>query len=1495
MAGRRTSQYELTIEDLDRELIARGAQIPQEALFKFDDIEGTPARDAVMARIKELYDSASSLSPNPALASIDTWALVRLLIHKLREPLEEVRKKGIWYEDHRIDFNGITDERVKKNLNCVAAIMLKNNLIDEKNGFSTIKVKNYGESFNLYEGEAFRDQPIIAGRVCTGFLVKKDVIATTPFCVNESNLKDLRIVFGYNMLDPYTPVTKVPNENIYNGVKIIYKGFNRRGNKSDWALFQLDREVENQEVAKLSGDDILYNQPVYVIGHPLGLPVKYAPGGKVLDFKDSLFAVDLDVYMGSAGSPVFNYDTHEVIGIVVYDNTQDFRWTGKGWASVIYPSPNKFSIRPQCTKISEFIDYYVDAYYFEKELLKAVSEGLYSQAIEYLQKIIRIFPEREGRLKEEFGYIYNYDNSEYYQIEWRRKMWQVLSERNNFILGFLGEKDMEKLKENGRVQIIDTKVIKPSQPNYIRKGKTPAQIGAELEIPVLNLFEKFLTMCGERFDIEILKKRKQRSGFQFGYDLEFDCQIKGNKPLKLRIECKNYAKEIKLKDITEKLAMSKLNYSNDPIDHWIVIAPFAIASNDLNFYLNSLENTDEYPFKVHVWGIESKVDQLFGLAPEIYSMFFKPSKGEIHPRDWGRETKQKVQEFWRQKLPPPLRLPAGWEQYLREPGKFILHGDKSELENLYKSHVTLNCKDDTGVLIQDKTLEDKVNEWLEKPVKQHPTLVLLGEFGDGKTVFSYILSRNLAGKFLESPSYGWLPVRFSLKDFSIENVNNSRDFVRRRLEEFGADINGWDTLKKSEYKLLAILDGFDEISKKLDHKTILKNIKKIIECYQNEFSDMKLLITSRKHFFENQEHKDQLLQRIGNPELLQIAPIDRKTTEEHLLEYAKEIDKEEKFNQLKNFYDPIELASKPLFLEMVKVSLEELPNEELNELILYETYTQKSLERKFEYLEDEELETSPMNIIENMKEILENLAVKLHQSDAEFIYLSDVHGADKYLERLWKMSNPEDCAHDDEVSRIAVRSLLKRVGIESSKEGKKWPVDFCHRSIREYFVARAVCKILKHNLEQARQFLRNYYLNHEIVFFASKMMKKSGFDYTEKLWQLIRETKGQSERKKFKIGHLGSNAANLLYQFRGTLPHNDWSCLVLDGVDFSGADLSGKNFSHTSFHYANLDNVNFLNTDFSNCDLTGVRLEEASPVHAIAVTRDENIYALYDDGIIREWKYKRVRKPYPDNLEEIQKLDYVRLIAQPGNDLTVIDDRQLIFFDKENKRLKERARIDIKPSFIPIKASSDTLLLFNETDNQHMLQLVDLEKQSVINEKAVEPFALCDHLGTSAFIIYGKEQYLQIVDITSQKRKTIMQPCTENITCLDTCSCEDSPGQYRLACGQADGKIVVFQIFLSQWEVKKIFECHYHEKIVNDIAFIDEENIITGGFDKKIFKINISQEENAPRKPIEFKLHLQCKGMEINGIKPDEKRLFLEKLIAKASTEDDVYKEKKSG
>ena len=43
---------EFSIEELDRELVARAVQIPEEELFEFEDSEGTPERNLIAKQLK---------------------------------------------------------------------------------------------------------------------------------------------------------------------------------------------------------------------------------------------------------------------------------------------------------------------------------------------------------------------------------------------------------------------------------------------------------------------------------------------------------------------------------------------------------------------------------------------------------------------------------------------------------------------------------------------------------------------------------------------------------------------------------------------------------------------------------------------------------------------------------------------------------------------------------------------------------------------------------------------------------------------------------------------------------------------------------------------------------------------------------------------------------------------------------------------------------------------------------------------------------------------------------------------------------------------------------------------------------------------------------------------------------------------------------------------------------------------------------------------------
>jgi hypothetical protein len=353
MLYQKKSLNEFSIEELDRELVARGAEIPGEERFDFVGRPGIDERDEIMTQIKELYDNAPPR--NPDLSHVSIYDLAKALMERTGRKITDAIR-GIWGDDKRIDYFQIESQQIKRNAESVAAICFANDLEESDNGFYTLKTNNYGKIYNLLEYEPFRDQPIGAGRICTGFLTADDTIATAGHCINERNINKACFVFGYRMTNSCTPVTKIPKKDVYKGIKIIQKAYDR-GKKLDWALIKLDRKVEDRPAVVLSTNGVSRDMPVYVLGYPCGLPLKCGKGANVHNTDKISFAANLDIYMGNSGSPVFDGKTHEVVGIVIHGDTRDFRYVGKGWLSVIYPNREIYSKGPQCTRVSEFIGF----------------------------------------------------------------------------------------------------------------------------------------------------------------------------------------------------------------------------------------------------------------------------------------------------------------------------------------------------------------------------------------------------------------------------------------------------------------------------------------------------------------------------------------------------------------------------------------------------------------------------------------------------------------------------------------------------------------------------------------------------------------------------------------------------------------------------------------------------------------------------------------------------------------------------------------------------------------------------------------------------------------------------------------------------------------------------------------------------------------------------------------------------------------------------------
>lgn len=258
-------------------------------------------------------------------------------------------QKLIYGMDDRSEVFQLPPGRDLDDADSVVALFRATHVSDNGDGTSTLWTVNFGARQSLCPGERFREQP--TGAFCSGVLVAADLIATAGHCVNGGNVSDVRFVFGFRMRDASTARTVIGSGEIYRGVEIV--GRQLVGDGPDWALVRLDRPVGNHRIARIRRTGRIGDrQVVHVIGHPAGLPTKFAGGAVVRDNAQSAyFVANLDAYGGNSGSPVFNSDTHEVEGILVRGET-DFVQQGTCRVSLVCPTTGCRG--EDCTRTTEF-------------------------------------------------------------------------------------------------------------------------------------------------------------------------------------------------------------------------------------------------------------------------------------------------------------------------------------------------------------------------------------------------------------------------------------------------------------------------------------------------------------------------------------------------------------------------------------------------------------------------------------------------------------------------------------------------------------------------------------------------------------------------------------------------------------------------------------------------------------------------------------------------------------------------------------------------------------------------------------------------------------------------------------------------------------------------------------------------------------------------------------------------------------------------------------
>ena len=248
-------------------------------------------------------------------------------------------QKEIYGADNRIDVYQETDPQRQASASAVCALISTNILTDAGDGTYVLDTAAATADYlPLCEDDPFSGQPIAA--MCTGFMVGEDLITTAGHCVLEGlfdcliDFRRIRVVFGFEMLDPATPVTVFTQDQVYSVSEIIAAELNWF-NDRDFAVLRLDRPITAPGAEPLPLRDngrVQIGEKVGVIGHPLGLPLKLAFGADTQVYAapqdysgtgDIVFFTNFDACAGNSGSPVFNQETGVVEGVYTFSYVPD--------------------------------------------------------------------------------------------------------------------------------------------------------------------------------------------------------------------------------------------------------------------------------------------------------------------------------------------------------------------------------------------------------------------------------------------------------------------------------------------------------------------------------------------------------------------------------------------------------------------------------------------------------------------------------------------------------------------------------------------------------------------------------------------------------------------------------------------------------------------------------------------------------------------------------------------------------------------------------------------------------------------------------------------------------------------------------------------------------------------------------------------------------------------------------------------------------------------
>ena len=179
----------------------------------------------------------------------------------------------------------------------------------------------------------------------TAFYIGNRLLLTAAHCVCEQNssilsekmIRSIRLVFGFRMNDEKQAQSSFHKDEVYEIRQVIAHQYTRGFCNRDWALLEVDRDIIGRISLKIDFLSRVSSKiQIYMLGHPMGLPLKYTGNGCVKRSyeEEPHFNCSLDAFRGNSGSAVFDGRTQQVVGLL-FEGNQDYEWVKEGTKKVV--------------------------------------------------------------------------------------------------------------------------------------------------------------------------------------------------------------------------------------------------------------------------------------------------------------------------------------------------------------------------------------------------------------------------------------------------------------------------------------------------------------------------------------------------------------------------------------------------------------------------------------------------------------------------------------------------------------------------------------------------------------------------------------------------------------------------------------------------------------------------------------------------------------------------------------------------------------------------------------------------------------------------------------------------------------------------------------------------------------------------------------------------------------------------------------------------------